>query len=284
MKSLLRNITETVLHEMSYAAGGEAFEDHLFGPDYDDKGKVKKLGGTGLDGYLIHPETGESIGVEAGLHSKDFQQGRHAYKDGAWSHSAKNTGFNEYLDNLELEDSDKVGLHNHLEDNFGHGHEPSERERVSRASGQIKIQKFNPSGTAIREKGEMHVTHIDVDEAINKPYNSAGKHLVMIDKVGAYHTGTHENLNVPKFGVKENALKGATLRVRHKNGLGALGLNILKSDYVSHPETQNREGMVKHFTDQGYKFSRTPEGVKRSHLQNSGYSGPTDHLHIIEDE
>ena len=57
----------------------------------------------------------------------------------------------------------------------------------------------------------------------------------------------------------------------------------MKSDYVPHEPTQKREGMIKHFTDQGYKFSRTTDGVKRSHLENSGYDGPTDHLHIIED-
>ena len=42
--------------------------------------------------------------------------------------------------------------------------------------------------------------------------------------------------------------------------------------------------MISHFVDQGYKFSRNKTGVKRSHLQNSGYSGTTDHLHILEDE
>ena len=27
---------------MPYAKGGEAFEDHLFGPDYDDNGKIRQ--------------------------------------------------------------------------------------------------------------------------------------------------------------------------------------------------------------------------------------------------
>lgn len=269
---------------MSYAKGGEAFEDHLFGPDYDESGKIRKLGGTGLDGYMIHPETGETIGVEAGLHSKDFQQGRVHYKDGEWSAHAKNNDYQNVLNNLKLEGSDKTGLHRHVEEIYGHGHQPKQRERISRTTGQTKIQKFNPSGAAVLDKGEMHITHIDVDDAVNVPYTNAGKQVVMLDGVGAYHTGEHGHLDIPKFAVKSDAKKGLTMRVRHKNGLGALGLNVTKGDYVSHEPTKARQGMIDHFASQGFKFSRNTEGIKRSHLQNSGYSGPTDHLHILEDE
>ena len=79
-------------------------------------------------------------------------------------------------------------------------------------------------------------------------------------------------------------MPNATLRFRHKEGKGAIGLTVPKKDYVPHPETQTREGMISHFANQGFKFSRNKTGVKRSHLQNSGYAGPTDHLHILEDE
>ena len=275
---------EIILQEMSYAVGGDKFEEHLFGPDYDKDGNVRKLGGTGIDGHLINPKTGDSIGVEAGLPSKDFQQGRHHYTDGQWSHKAKNTDFQKVLDNLELEDSKEVGLHKHIEAVYGHGHKPSQRDRISSKTGQTKIQKFNASGTAIHEKGELQITHIDVEDAVHTPYSNAGKSVMMLDGVGASHTGNHGHLDIPKFGVKEDAKKGLTMRVRHKNGLGAIGLNIPKGDYVSHEPTQTREGMINHFVSRGYKFSRTPEGVKRSHLNNSGYAGPTDHLHILEDE
>ena len=284
MKSFLQYRTEINLHEMSYAQGGDKFEEHLFGPDYDKEGNVKKLGGTGLDGYLVHPKTGKTVGVEAGLHSKDFQQGRFHIKDGKHSHEAKNTGFKKYLDTLQLDDSKKTGLHNHLMGIYGADHQPFSRERISRSTGQTKTQNFNASGAAAFNQGETHITHNDVDDAVNTPYNEAGKHLIMIDGIGAHHTGTHGHLDVPKFGVKEDAKKGLTIRVRHKNGRGAIGLNIPKGDYVPHEPTQTREGMINHFVNQGYKFSRTPEGVKRSHLNNSGYAGPTDHLHILEDE
>ncbi len=287
MKSPLRNIPKTVLLEMPYAKGGEAFEDHLFGPDYDDNGKIRKLGGTGLDGYMIHPETGETIGVEAGLHSKDFQQGRTHLKDGKWSATSKDPGFHKYLNNLKLEDSDKVGAHNHLEDIYGHDFngvphtETHTKERVSRTKGTIVKQNYNPSGTAKFRMGDTLITGIDTGEAVAPSYKEKGKDIVMIDGIGASHTGDHDHLNIPHLG---DMMPNATMRFRHKEGKGAIGLTVPKKDYVPHPETQTREGMISHFANQGFKFSRNKTGVKRSHLQNSGYAGPTDHLHILEDE
>jgi hypothetical protein len=268
-------LSEWLLNE-TYAEGGAKFEVELFGPEHG------KLGSHATDGYAIHPERGHA-GVEAGLPTKDYHQFNFSYdhKNEVWSAQANNTTLHNYLQDVEISGSRRKGFASHLEDMYGHGHQPSQRTRI-KSNGQPETVKVQAGANAYNRMGSLHVDHVDVD-MINKSYREVGKHYVKIKGHGLFHTGANPlKLPVQKFGLIKDPQRGFSLQTRDKKGRAAGKLTLpIKSDLKIDPRTKDIEGVRAVLASAGAKFGRTPMGTQSSHMQDLGYEGDSSHIQVF---
>ena len=268
-------LSEWLLNE-TYAKGGANFEVQMFGPEHG------KLGSHATDGYAIHPKLGHA-GVEAGLPTKDYHQFTFTYdhKNEVWSAHANNTVLHNYLQDVQVEGSNRVGVASLYAGHYGHGHKPSQKTRIN-SKGQVENVKVQAGANAYNAMGSYHIDHVDVD-MINKSYREVGKHYVKIKGHGLFHTGANPlNLPVQKFGLIKDPKRGFSLQTRDKKGRSAGKLTLpIKSDLKIDPRTKDIEGVRKVLASAGVKFGRTPLGTPQSHMQDLGYEGDSSHIQVF---
>ncbi len=268
-------ISEWLLNE-TYAKEGAKFEVQMFGPEHG------KLGSHATDGYAIHPKLGHA-GVEAGLPTKDFHQFTFNFdqKSQVWSAHSNNNVFHNYLQDVQVEGSNRVGVASLYAGHYGGGHKSSERTRIT-SKGAVERVKVHAGANAYNKMGSYHIDHVDVN-MLNKSYREVGKHYVKIQGHGLFHTGANPlNLPVQKFGLIKNPKRGFSIQTRDKKGRGAGKLTLpIKSDLKIDPRTKDIEGVRKVLASAGVKFGRTPLGTSRSHMQDLGYEGDSSHIQIF---